>query len=50
MIGSPHLLRFDCLHDCLDRDSLAWQLLEASEKVNTAGANYLLCLVLTMVR
>ena len=38
MIGSPHLLRFDCLHDSLDRDSLAWQLLEASEKVNTAGA------------
>ena len=35
----PALLRFDCLHDSLDRDSLAWQLLEASEKVNTAAAN-----------
>ena len=47
--GHPALLRFDCMHDCLDRDSLAWQLLEASEKVIIAAAN-LCCLVLTMVR
>ena len=40
LTAHPALLRFDCLHDCLDRDSLAWQLLEASEKVkNTAAAN-----------
>ena len=42
LIGSlltPDLHRFDSLHDSLDRDSLAWQLLEASEKVNTAAAN-----------
>ena len=43
LTAHPALLRFDCLHDSLDRDSLAWQLLEASEKVITAGASANLC-------